>query len=355
MAGEERESLVEIVEGFKASLMDHATGGSIDTQRYAAARKSILGATQIADLVPKFVKAYRTPGEFWNFIKNEFPTYKERRTFLAAQLNPLIERLERNDVSLTAAFMLGERLGSGGYGTVYRVKHDLLGMDFAVKVFEPVFDDGNQPDLDRFFREARVLFHLHHPNIIRVHDAGLIGKKPFIRMECFEGDNLNTFLQKRGVLTSEKAAVLIRKMASAMSHAHERGVVHRDIKPSNVMLAAREEVRIVDFGLGAFVEAELVSRITKTGHHAVGGYYSAPELVAEPKLLHPATDVYSIGAVWFTALTGRPPAGSDLHLRLDELAKSEPLLPILRKALASSTNRYKSATALLEALVSSSK
>jgi len=266
------------------------------------------------------------------------------------QINPIIERLEQTDIGSTGQFELGERIGQGGFGTVYKVHHELLKMDFAIKVFDPAFDDGNHADLDRFFREARVLFALHHPNIIRVYDTGLIGQKPFIRMEYFEGQNLNEFLNNHGVLHVTKARVLTHKVTSAISHAHQRGVVHRDIKPSNIMLAARQDVRVIDFGLGVFVEADLLSRVTKTGEHAVGGYYTAPELVTNPRLLNPSTDVYSIGALWFTALTGRPPAGSDLHTRLDESGESGPFLAVLRKSLASENARFANATEMLEAM-----
>ncbi len=350
MAGTERESLLEIVERFKNGLMSRATGGDIDPLLYRDARKSILGAPAVADVVPRFLRTCHNPDEFWSFIKNEYGTYADRRAFIAAQLNPLLDRLDSQDKMTSAELVLGERLGAGGFGTVYRVKHKILQIDFAVKVFEPSFDDGNQPDLDRFFREARVLFTLHHPNIVRIHDAGFIGRKPFIRMECFEGLNLNDYLMKHGPMPPRKARVLAGKVADAMSHAHRRSVVHRDIKPSNVMVATGEDVRVVDFGLGAFVEADLVSRITKTGERAVGGYYTAPELIANPRLLSPSSDVYSIGAVWFTALTGRPPAGSDLAARLDEMGSRETLLPVLRRCLASQETRFADATEMLRAM-----
>lgn len=322
----------------------------MDANFYATARRNLLGVPNLEPLVPRFVKTCRTPDEFWNFIKNEFPTYAERRTYLAEKFNPIIDRLDQMEQSTSSALELGERLGEGGFGVVYKARHELLKMDFAVKVFDPSFDDGNPTDLDRFFREARILLRLLHPNIVRFYDAGIVGGKPFIRMEYFAGKNLNEFLRQHGPLPSGKALVLMTKVVSAIAHAHSTGTIHRDLKPSNVMLAAGEDVRVVDFGLGTFVEADLVSRITKTGEGALGGYYTAPELVANPKLLDPKTDIYSIGAVWYTALTGLPPGGSDLSTQLDALQESEPLVSVIRRCLSSPERRFSTATELLAAI-----
>jgi len=346
----ERETLIEILEAFKNGLVSRATGGGLIESEYTTARKTLLGAPILKQKLPRFVTTCRNTDEFWGFIKAKFSTYEERRDFLSAELNPLIEMLERQQESTSTDLELGEQIGEGGFGTVYRATHALLGLDFAVKVFQPSFDDGNRADLDRFFREARILFSLNHPNIVRIHDAGIIAGRPFLRMEFFPGKNLNKFLEEHGPLPPAKARRFIEKVLDAMAHAHEAKVIHRDIKPSNVMLAPQEEVRVVDFGLGVFIENELVSRITRTGERAVGGHYTAPELLLEPRALHPSSDVYSIGAIWFAALTGFPPAGSDVSSRIDLLPISRTDKQVMIRSLGAKEMRFTSALEMLKAL-----
>ena len=94
-------------------------------------------------------------------------------------------------------------------------------------------------------------------------------------MEFCEGKNLNHFLQAHGLLSAGKALSFVEKLTEALVHSHDDArVIHRDLKPSNVILARGERVKLVDFGLGVFIEHELLSRITKTGESAVGGYYT---------------------------------------------------------------------------------
>jgi eukaryotic-like serine/threonine-protein kinase len=267
------------------------------------------------------------------------------------EFSPLLDQLGRTSSS-AAQLDLGAPIGIGGFGVVYKVRHELLQMDFAVKVFSPAFDDGSPAHRERFFREARLLFSLNHPHIVRVFDVGLLSQKPFIRMEYFDGKTLTAYLKDHGRLTPRKALVLIKKILQGLVHAHrDAKVIHRDLKPSNVMLAPTERVRVVDFGLGVFIEHELASRITKTGEAAIGGYYTAPELVANPKLVDPRSDLYSVAALWYTALTDRPPAG----VNIENLLRSSVQLPshyerALLKGLQDVDNRYASAESMLEAL-----
>ena len=193
-------------------------------------------------------------------------------------------------------------------------------LPFAVKIFAPAFYEGGEKELERFFQEARMLFKLNHPSIIKVYDAGLIGQRPFIRMEYFDGLNLNEILSKHGRLTPEKALVAMKSIIEGMNYAHEEvGIIHRDLKPSNIMASAPNQFRIIDFGLGIFIENELHSRLTKTGEATISGYYNAPELVENPKLVDKRSDIYSLGAIWFTLLTGQPPAGTSILESLKEI------------------------------------
>jgi serine/threonine protein kinase len=215
-------------------------------------------------------------------------------------------------------------------------------MPFAVKVFAPAFYDGgtDQRELERFFQESRILFKLNHPNIIRIYDAGLIGNRPFIRMEYFDGKNLNEVLTEFGIQSEEKSIVVLKHIVSAIAHAHENGIIHRDLKPSNIMAAKPNQFRVIDFGLGIFIENELHSRLTKTGAQTISGYYNAPELVANPKLIDKRSDIYSLGAIWYTLLTGQPPAGSDFMSILRPLGISEKTIAVIKKCLNPLEKRY---------------
>lgn len=318
-------SLRDVVEELKSGLTRHATGGRFDDDEYRRLRKILLGSS-LATFVPEFIRKSRDLSDFWAFIQPLFPTYRERRSYLNEHFEKLFEQVETSPLEQVANFEIGERLGRGGFGEVYRFHHRLLNMDFAVKLFAPVYGGSDSGHMDRFFREARILFALDHPNIIRVFDVGLYQGRPFIRMELFEGETLNDVLKERGRIGPKYARAIVRRISEGLVHAHAKGVIHRDLKPSNVMIAKPKQLRILDFGLGVFVEEDIVSRVTKTGESVVGGYYTAPELLQNPKLLDPRVDIYSVGAIWFDLLTGRAPAGVDVAEALDaevELVRQE--------------------------------
>lgn len=318
------DDIVLQIEQFKMGLTSRATGGSFDEKEYGRQRKLILGLPGIESVIPKFLKLCRSEADFWNWIKAQAPTYAERRQIISAAINPILEIVEyetgEGALEFKKNYAEKEIIGSGGFGMVYLFEHRILKLPFAVKIFAPSFYEGNEKELERFFQEARILFKLDHPSIIKVYDAGLIGKRPFIRMEYFDGRNINQILEKYGPQKPEKAIDLIASLVAGMKYAHEEvGIIHRDLKPSNVMAAHPNKLRIIDFGLSIFIENDLHSRLTKTGETTISGYYNAPELVANPKLVDKRSDIYSIGAIWFTLLTGRPPAGALIMQQLKEI------------------------------------
>jgi len=326
----EGDDLVLQIEQFKMGLVLRATGGDFENDEYRRLRKLVLSIPESDKLVPRFLKLCRTVDDFWGFIKGQSATYAERREFLSKEINPILEFVEyevgEGSLEFKRNYEEIKVIGNGGYGLVYLYKHKLLALPFAVKIFAPVFHEGGEKELERFFQEARMLFSLNHPSIIRVYDAGLIGKRPFIRMEYFDGLNLNEILSKHGILTAEQSLVMIKSIVDGLHHAHEDvGIIHRDLKPSNIMASKPNLFKIIDFGLGIFIENELHSRLTTTGETVISGYYNAPELVENPKLIDKRSDIYSVGAIWFTMLTGQPPAGTSLISKLQEIVdlKSE--------------------------------
>jgi serine/threonine-protein kinase len=343
------DDLFVIIERLKEGLIDYSTGSSeFSNDEYRDLRKKVISVPELKELVPDFLIKYRNLNEFWGYIKNSFGTYADRRTYLGETFNPILDLLEREDVTFTSNYQVLDRIGAGGFGEVFRCKNKFLDVDFAIKFYSPIFYNGGEGHLERFFREARILFKLNHPNIIKVYDVGLMNRKPFIRMELFHGYNLNELLNKFGVITPEKALILIREISDALDFAHnEVGVVHRDLRPSNILVARPNQFRIIDFGLGIFLEEELVSRITRTGQNIAGGHWTAPELLIDPKILDPCTDIYSLGAIWFTLLAGNPPAGGDVREELQSLDLDESYSEMILKCLKKRENRYQNINELI--------
>jgi eukaryotic-like serine/threonine-protein kinase len=197
-------------------------------------------------------------------------------------------------------YRLVRRIASGGMGEVWEADDTVLGRRVALKVLveELAADDRATR---RFVREARATARLTHPNVARVYDFGR-GGAPFLVMELLEGETLASRLAG-GPLPPAEAARIAAAVADALDAAHQRGIVHRDVKPANVMLTGGGEVKVMDFGIAA--AADETHSTTGSGTYATVAYVS-PERVAGAAAT-PASDVYSLGAVLYELLCGRPP------------------------------------------------
>lgn len=195
-------------------------------------------------------------------------------------------------------------LGQGGVGTVYRAHQADLNRDVAVKVM--IAGEHGSPELlKRFLREARSAAALSHPGIVPVHDVGVDGGIHYIVMELVEGRSLAELL-KGGPLPPGAALGLAARVAEALREAHAKGVIHRDIKPSNILVDGRGQPRIADFGLASSLEEG--ERLTRTGDIMGTPWYMSPEQAfGDPAEIDGRADLYSLGAVLFEMLTGRPP------------------------------------------------
>ncbi len=207
-------------------------------------------------------------------------------------------------------------LGRGGMGIVYRVEQIFLGLDLALKTI----DLSSMTDIAvrRFQAEARAVFALNHPNIISVHDFGVLdNQSPFLAMEYVQGESLASRLKRR-TLTAEEAIPLFIQVCSGLAHAHEHSVVHRDIKPGNIMisdqlpLGTEGSVKILDFGIAKLGEHENgeIQSLTRTGEIFGSPLYMSPEQCSGNKVDH-RSDIYSLGCVIFEALTGTTPFVGD--------------------------------------------
>jgi len=226
--------------------------------------------------------------------------------------------------------LLGE-VARGGQGAVFRaLRSD--GAQVALKLLL----DLEPESLARFEREALGLARLQHPNVVRVHDYGREGRKPYLVMEWIEGETLYERVQRGGPLSPEEAVEVLGEIASALSHCHSQGIVHRDLKPQNVVLAGRGAV-LVDFGLVREVGSgggELGQRLTATGEVLGTPSYMAPEQAdARFGEVSSATDVYALGATLYFMLTGYPPLelAGGLVAALVELLEGAPPDPRVRR------------------------
>ena len=194
-------------------------------------------------------------------------------------------------------------------GMVYKVEHMQLAKVAAMKVLHPEMARDAEA-VRRFRTEAQAVSRLDHPNIVQTFDFGQWDEALYLVMEYLKGDDLAIIMKREGPLPFPRAARLFVQICSALTEAHESGVIHRDLKPENIVVIPRrdgtETAKVLDFGLAKLRERTEVSMAT-SGNQVIGTpYYMSPEQVrSEP--LDVRTDVYSLGATLYRVLTGTPP------------------------------------------------
>ncbi len=241
----------------------------------------------------------------------------------------------RSKKAARAAEMLGElgdyelveEVGRGGQGVVFRARQKSLNRTVALKVIS-LGQWASKAHLKRFRREAEAAASLDHPSIVPIYEVGEREGACYFSMKFVEGGQLDEVV-KRAPMSIRQAAELIAKVARTVHYAHEHGILHRDIKPGNILLDAKGEPLLTDFGLARLVEAE--STITRTREALGTPSYMAPEQAAgEQRKLSNATDVYGLGAVLYQLLTDHPPfAGGTTYETIKLLLDTEPRQPRL--------------------------
>src|SRR5499427_7928572 len=211
---------------------------------------------------------------------------------------------------LLGQFELLERIGAGAMGTVYRAWQNTMDRPVAVKVLrrELLLDAAV---VKRFYREARAVARLSHPNIITVFLVGECDDgAPYIVMEMVEGPSLAQRLEADGKLEPGRAVRIATQIAAALAEAHAASVVHRDLKPENILLAPRrgqtEAVKVLDFGIAKLLASGHESHLTSTGALFGTPHYISPEQASGGPIDHRA-DLYSLGVILYRMLTGRLP------------------------------------------------
>jgi tetratricopeptide (TPR) repeat protein len=230
--------------------------------------------------------------------------------------------------ALNSKYELLEFIGEGAMGSVYKIKHRLLGKIDAIK-FLHGHGQFNEQALKRFRQEALLASQLSHPNLVVVKDFGVAGEKPYLIMDCVIGKTLSAQLAEGGGLSPERFVAVFTQVCSGLSHAHAAGVVHRDLKPSNILVEqeASPIAKIIDFGIAKSVQdAENRQDLTQTGAIVGSPLYMSPEqCIGRPA--DKLSDIYSLGLTMYESVVGRPPLeGTNVletvHLRLSQKPKS---------------------------------
>ncbi len=246
---------------------------------------------------------------------------------VADPLNPGLNSVlpnvtERQELAVFPGYEVLSVLGRGAMGVVYKARQIGLDRCVALKVL-PQGGHSDKEALERFRTEARATAQLHHPNIVQIFDIGEQDSLPYFSLEFVEGGSLAQKL--RGQPQPPRQAVqTVEILARAIAVAHERGIIHRDLKPANVLLTPLGQPKITDFGLAKL----LGEKSRHTMHGAILGTpsYMAPEQASgNMKAICPATDIFSLGAILFEMLTGRPPfQGATVFATMQQLLHDRP-------------------------------
>ena len=204
-------------------------------------------------------------------------------------------------------FEVGDRIGVGGMGIVYRAIYTKNGARVALKILSPDVSDSESLQR-RFEREISILKKLQHPHIVRYYGGGKFGTQRFYAMELVEGGSVEEYLKRKKRLPWEEALDIAAQVARALEHAHEAGVIHRDLKPANLMMTLGNVIKLTDFGIARDTTATAITAAGKT----VGTYaYMAPEQIRGKPPVDKKTDLYALGCVLFEMISGETPFTSE--------------------------------------------
>jgi tRNA A-37 threonylcarbamoyl transferase component Bud32 len=227
-------------------------------------------------------------------------------------------------------YELLEEIARGGMGVVWKARQSSLNREVALKMIR-AGALASPAEVQRFLREAEAAANLQHPNIVAIHEIGEHNGQHYFSMDYVAGRDLGA-LVKDGPLSPQVAARYVKIIAEAIHFAHQRGTLHRDLKPQNVLIDAADQPRITDFGLAKIMKDD--SRLTQSGVVMGSPSYMPPEQAASRHGdIGPASDVYSLGAMLYELLAGRPPfRGATALATLRQVMEDEPAGPRQLKA-----------------------
>ncbi|WP_420628253.1 protein kinase domain-containing protein [Candidatus Leptofilum sp.] len=258
-------------------------------------------------------------------------------------------------------YQIESELGRGGMATVYLANDPRFGRKVALKVMSRALRD-DPTFRGRFEREARIIATLEHPAIVPVYDYGEVEDQPFLVMRHIPGGTLAERIIA-GPFTLATAVPIIRRLAGALDHAHQQGVIHRDLKPGNILFDQYENAFLTDFGIVKLAEG---SSTNLTGSGVIGTpAYMSPEQIHGEQTLDGRSDIYTLGIILFEMLTGRKPYRADTPVKqmmahvlnpIPYIREMKPELPdefeqVMQRVLAKERNqRFATATELTEAI-----
>lgn len=300
--------------------------------------------TSSAELIDLVRKSGLYEGDAFDNRLGDLPRLPEQPTSTATLLvkHGLITRFQAKLLLLgkyrgfrIGPYTIQEQIGQGGMGAVYLAEHVTLLRKVALKVLTPGADTDTKLAVERFLREARSAAALDHPNIVRLHDVGQFGTSHYLVMEFVDGETLDRLVQKGTSIPAGRAVEYVAQAAAGLQHAYEKGFVHRDIKPANLILAKDGTVKILDMGLARSSDErdKLTANIDVGAIVGTADYISPEQAVNDPKIDIRA-DIYSLGATFYSLVTGRPPfSGNTTQKLVQHQVKDAPSLTRMDKTL----------------------
>ena len=278
-------------------------------------------------------------------------------------------QMPRPGEKFAGRYVVQRMIGKGGMGEVYLATQTPLGREVALKILKPPENIEDDPNFeDRFLNEAAAAARLQHPNTITVYDFGQTDDGIlYICMEYLRGSDLRTVIRHEGIFTAQRAVHVAKQVCKSLREAHNKGMIHRDLKPANVLLIERDDdvdfVKVLDFGLVKFQGDD---EITLAGRFLGSPKYSSPEAFDRNRVLDHRADIYAMGILIYTMVTGTTPFDGDpiqiLNAHLNEPPKpmwkmnsaaktTEDLEGIVQKCLAKQPrDRFQDMAELLQAL-----
>ena len=254
------------------------------------------------------------------------------------------------------------KIAKGGMGEVYKGIHLGLGKEVILKKLSPNAPAGFY---ERFKREASIMMDISHPNIVHMYDYFQDGGSSYIVMEYIDGYSLSELIHRYKQVPVYLAAYIILKIAEGLKYAHSEGIIHRDIKPGNVLLSAKGEIKLTDFGIAFRPESHESENVTKQGTILGTPAYMSPEQIKSSKDADCCSDLYSLGVLFYEMLTAKRPFSNEFtnenikkimkgkYARIRKYNKAVPLklISIIRKMMHhDSRKRYKTADEIINIL-----
>jgi len=260
-------------------------------------------------------------------------------------------------------WLIEEKIGEGGMGSVYRGRHESTKLPVAVKLLPKQLAMKDNRFRERFFREASIAARMQHPNMVHVHDSGEEGIYYYLVMDYVEGETCRDTVQKNGRMGWERGVDIILQVATGLEYAAVRGIIHRDVSPGNIIIESDGTARIADLGLAKEDAAELAA-LTVTGSSLGTPYYMSPEQINDARNVDFRSDIYSLGATLYHLVCGTVPyTGTTFEVMTKQVSKplpdprehvpdlAEDVCCVLRKMMAKSRDdRYQSYEALRDDL-----